>query len=99
MKKYSIILHPLAAVELKDLDGSVQKYIIKQIKKLESYPYLGELLGNKHGYDLAGYRKLYASNKKIRIVYTIQEELILVQIIAIGRREGLEVYEDASNRI
>ncbi len=99
MKKYSIVFHPLAAAELKALDGSVQKLVIKQVKKLESYPYLGELLGNKHGYDLAGYRKLYANNKKIRIVYTIHEGQIQVQIIAIGRREGFEVYEDASKRI
>jgi len=43
--------------------------------------------------------KLYENNKKIRLVYTIHEGQIQVQIIAIGRREGFEVYEDASKRI
>jgi mRNA interferase RelE/StbE len=99
MKLYKIIFHPEAQQELISLDGSVRIIVLKQIKKLEQFPQLGELLGNKHGYDLTGYRKLYVNKKNIRIVYSIIEEQILVKIIAIGKREDFQVYKDANNRI
>ena len=60
---------------------------------------LGEELGNKNGYDLSGYRKMYACKKHIRIVYSVFENILLVNIIAIGKREDMEVYETASERI
>jgi mRNA interferase RelE/StbE len=99
MNFYKISFHPEAQKELLSLDGSIRIIVIKQIKKLEQFPQLGELLGNKHGYDLTGYRKLYANKKNIRIVYSIIEEQILVKIIAIGKREDFQVYKDANNRL
>jgi len=98
MEKYTVLFHPEAAKELRKLDGSVVKLVLKQIKKLELYPLAGDLLGNKHGYDLSNYRKLYVNNKKIRVIYTVIENQILVKIIAIGNREAMEVYSDANNR-
>jgi mRNA interferase RelE/StbE len=99
MKIYKISFHPEAQKELLSLDGSIRIIVLKQIKKLEQLPQLGELLGNKHGYDLTGYRKLYASKKNIRIIYSIIEKQILVKIIAIGKREDFQVYKDANNRL
>jgi mRNA interferase RelE/StbE len=99
MKLYKISFHPEAQKELHSLDGSIRIIVLKQIKKLEQFPQLGELLGKKHGYDLTGYRKLYADKKNIRIVYSIIEEQILVKIIAIGKREDFQVYKDANNRL
>ncbi|MEE1290527.1 MAG: hypothetical protein UHW86_05790 [Spirochaetota bacterium] len=37
----------------------------KQLEKLRESPYLSEELGNKNGYDLSGYRKMYANKKQI----------------------------------
>jgi len=99
MKNYKIIFHPAAQKELLSLDGSVRIMVVKQIKKLEHYPQLGELLGNKHGYDLTNYRKLYVYKKSIRIIYTVIENQVLVKIVAIGKREDFEVYKDADERI
>ena len=99
MKLYKITFHPEAQKELLSLDGSVRIIVLKQLKKLEQFPQLGELLGNKHGYDLTGYRKIYANKKNIRIVYSIIEEQILIKIIAIGKREDFHVYKDANNRL
>ena len=62
MKLYKVIFHPEAQKELLSLDGSIRIIVLKQLKKLEQFPQLGELLGNKHGYDLTGYRKIYASD-------------------------------------
>lgn len=61
-------------------------------------PGLGIQLGHKMGMDLSGFRKIYADKKKIRIVYKVIEEAVLVQIIAVGKREGMQAYQKASGR-
>jgi mRNA interferase RelE/StbE len=95
---YKILFHPLAEKELFDLDGSVKNLVIKQIAKLSNNPNYGEDLGNKHGFDLTGYKKIYVNNKKIRIIYKVEKEKVLIKIIAIGKREDFEVYKDADKR-
>lgn len=97
--EYEIKFHPEAFKEFCALDGSVKKLVKKQLDKLKTSPLLGEELGNKNGYDLTGYRKMYACKKNIRIVYSFVENVLIVNIIAIGKREDLEVYETASQRI
>ncbi len=97
--EYEIKFHPEALKEFCALDGSVKKLVKKQLDKLKTSPLLGEELGNKNGYDLSGYRKMYACKKQIRIVYSVVENVLLVNIIAIGKRENLEVYESASQRV
>lgn len=95
---YSVAFHPLAEKELRALEGSVRRLVLKQIAKLSQNPQLGEELGNRHGYDLTGYRKMYADKKRVRIVYRVCHETVEVFIIAIGRRDGIEVYGDATAR-
>ena len=36
--------------------------------------------------------------KQVRIVYSVVENVLLVNIIAIGKREDMEVYQTASER-
>lgn len=96
--RYDIVFHPEAAKEVAGLDNNVRLLVLKQIKKLAVRPGLGQKLGNRFGYDLSGYRKLYLDRKRIRIVYRIVEEKILVQIIAVGKREGMSVYKEAARR-
>ena len=96
--EFKIIFHPDAAREISELDNRQKLLVLKQIKKLSLTPGNGKKLGNKQGHDLTGYRKMYADRKKIRIVYKIVEEKILVQIIAIGKRDNLKVYKKAANR-
>jgi mRNA interferase RelE/StbE len=96
---YKIIIHPEAAKEIAALDHGVRLLVFKQIRKLSLMPGLGAQLGNKMGMDLTGYRKVYVDKKRIRIIYQIIEEHILVQIIAVGKREGMQVYQKAAKRI
>jgi len=65
---------------------------------LEEHPELGEQLGNKAGLDLTGYRKLYADQKRVRLVYRWNDGDVIVFVVAIGKREDLGVYRSASNR-
>ena len=97
--EYEIKFHPAALKEFCGLDGSIEKLVIKQVDELKTSPLLGEELGNKNGYDLSGYRKMYACKKQIRIVYSVVENVLLVNIIAIGKREDMEVYATAAERV
>ena len=85
--------------DLSKLSHSQKLLVFKQFKKLEMSPELGQLLGNKAGYDLSGCRKLYVDKKKIRIVYQIINNEIIVEVIAVGKRDDMDVYLNASERI
>lgn len=95
---YKVVFHPDAAKDLMKLNHRVKIMVFKQINKLSLSPELGKSLGEKHGINLTGYRKLYADRKRIRIVYKVQNELVLIQILAVGKREGMEVYQKAAKR-
>ena len=93
--KFKVLLIPEAEEDFKKLDGSIKKQVLKKLIKLEKEPYTGEPLGNKAGIDLTGYYRLYLYKKKIRIVYEIKEDIIIVRVISIGKREDFIVYLQA----
>ena len=91
---------------LAEADDDIDKFsnrekilIYKQFKKISSSPELGEILGNKNSCDLSGCRKMYADKKKIRIVYRIIDNKIIIEVIAVGKRSEMEVYKKASKRV
>jgi len=94
---WKIELIPEAVADFNALDGSIRKAVLKQLIKLERDPRYGHPLGNKAGIDLEGFFKLYVAHKKVRIVYGVAGQTI--RIIAIDRREDLEVYQIAMRRI
>lgn len=97
--RYNVVLTVAAAEDFRRLDGSLKEPVAKQLSKLETAPRLGEHLGNRAGLDLAGYYKLYAAKKSIRIVYRIIDQEIRVEVVAIGKREDLAVYQEALQRL
>jgi mRNA interferase RelE/StbE len=97
--RYSVVLTAAAAEDFRQLDGSLKEPVAKQLRKLETSPRLGEHLGNRAGLDLTGYYKLYAAKKSIRIVYRIIDQEIRVEVVAIGKREDLAVYQEALQRL
>ena len=96
---YSLSFHPKVDEDLKEFSHTQKRLIIKQLQKIEKSPELGQMLGNKNGYDLSGCRKMYADNKQIRIVYKIIEEQIIIEVIALGKRNEMEVYKKAFQRV
>jgi len=94
---WKVELIPEAHADFNKLDGSVKKQVLKQLVKLEQNPKYGAPLGNKAGINLEGYFKLYATKKRIRIVY--QEIGHIIKVIAIDKREYMEVYRIALKRI
>jgi mRNA interferase RelE/StbE len=71
-------------------------------KQLKINPYLGEPLFDRPDLDiyLEGCYKIYFYNKKYRFVYMIDDDNeIIVLIITIGKRDNLEVYKEADERL
>ena len=97
--RYKIVVKREVEDDLKKLTKAQKILVFKQFKKLESSPQLGVQLGNRAGFDLSGLRKLYVDKKKIRIVYRIYEEQIVVEVIAVGKREDMKVYAEANRRV
>lgn len=96
---YTIEFFAQVEDDLEQLDHRVRLLVFKQLQKLSRSPKLGDLLGNKSGMDLTGYRKMYVDHKRVRIVYRILEEVIIVEIIAIAARDEMAVYSKAVQRI
>lgn len=96
---YTLKFHSEAQKEFLELDNGVRERVAKQLVKISISPELGEKLGNRSGIDLSGYRKMYAEKKKIRIVYEVVEEEILIHIMAIGERDDMAVYKTALKRL
>jgi len=94
---WKVELIPEAQADFNSLDGRVKKLVLKQLIKLEQDPTYGDPLGNKAGINLEGYFNLYADKKRIRIIYEVMDNII--KIIAIDKREDMEVYRMALKRI
>ena len=97
MPNWKVELIAEAHADFNRLDGSVKKQVLKQFVKLERNPKCGAPLGNKAGINLEGYFKLYADKKRIRIIY--EEIDHVIKVIAIDKREDMEVYRIALKRI
>ena len=97
MPTWKVELIAEAQADFNSLDGSVKKRVLKQLVKLEKNPKYGDPLGNKAGINLEGYFKLYADKKRIRIIY--EEIDHIIKVIAIDKREDMEVYRIALKRI
>jgi mRNA interferase RelE/StbE len=95
---YEIKFHPLVEEDLKKLNNSVRIEVFKKLKKIQKSPELGELLGNKNGINLSGFRKMYVAKKQVRIVYQIVEKMVLIKVLVIGKREDMIVYKEAQKR-
>jgi len=96
---YKLVAKEEVEDDLSKLSHAQRVLVFKQFKKLQNSPQLGIDLGNKAGYNLSGCKKLYVDKKKIRIVYRIVDNEILVEVIVVGKREDMEVYDKANKRI
>lgn len=99
MKKYPVRFHDEAEEEFLNLDGSLQKEAVKKLEKIAANPDVGKVLGNHEGIDLTGCRSVYFDKKKRRIVYTVENGVVRVFVLAIGIRDKEFVYRVASQRI
>ena len=95
---YDFKFYEEAEKDLSKLNNSVKKLFAKKLTQIINNPEIGKTLGNKNNLNLAGLKKVYFDNKKYRIVYEVKESEIIIHIIAVGKRDNMKVYKEASNR-
>jgi mRNA interferase RelE/StbE len=95
---YEIKYHPLVEADLKQLNNSIRLEVFKKLKKIQQTPEIGKPLGKKNNMNLTGLFKVYVAKKQVQIVYEIIENILVVKVIAIGKRESMEVYKQADER-
>lgn len=88
-----------AREDIRDLDGSERKIVLKALKKLETEPgKRGHPLGSKDTGNLTGLRKLVVGDRQYRIVYRVERETVVI-VWVVGTRTDSECYEMASARL
>lgn len=94
--KYKLRFMPEALEEWRSLDGSVQAILKKLLAKRLDNPHVpgGEL----HG-PLAGCYKIKLRKQGVRLVYSVEEDHLLVTVVAVDKREDSVVYKSAIARL
>ncbi len=92
---YKLRFHELALAEWNKLDNSLREPFKKKlIERLED-PHVSaaRLSGMPNCYKIKLLRFGY------RLVYRVDDEIIFVTVIAVGKRDKLKVYETAKSRL
>ena len=94
--KYRLQFVPSAWDEWQALDGSVKEPLRKLLKKRLDNPHVpgGEL----HG-ALAGHYKIKLRKQGYRLVYGVKDDVLIVMVMAVDKREDSAVYQAATARI
>ena len=92
---YKLRFHELALAEWNKLDNSIREPFKKKLAERLDNPHVpaAALVGMPDCYKIklrgAGYR----------LVYQVQDDRVVVFVVAVGRREREEVYLDAMSRL
>ena len=94
--KYGLRFMPEALAEWRALDGSVKTNLKKLLEKRLDNPHLpgGEL----HG-PLTGCYKIKLRQQGVRLVYSVEDDHLLVTVVAVDKREDGVVYQAAMARL
>lgn len=92
---YKLLFHELALKEWNRLDKTIQT----QFKKK-----LGERLENPHVpssalRNIPNSYKIKLRSAGYRLIYSVDDSIITVKVIAVGKRDKLEAYNKAQSRI
>lgn len=90
---------PEVQADMKALDGSQRKAVLMALLKLQQRPEeYGKPLGNKHGLNLTGLRRVKLRALGIRVVYRLIPQSEMVLVLAVGKREDDKVYREVLRR-
>lgn len=93
-----------AIEDIESLDGSKKKEVMKGILKVSHNPLpnteggYGKPLGNKSGVNLTGLFKIKLRQSGLRIVYFLEREDEMMNIVIVSIRDNDYVYEQAAKR-
>ena len=87
---------PEVLAEWQALDGSVKEPLRKLLKKRLENPHVPG--GALHG-DLQGYYKIKLLKQGVRLVYGVEDDFLIVMVMAVDRRENSRVYQSTLDRL
>lgn len=98
---YNVIITDEVYDDLEILPDEILKEIFSYFEKYETSPLkYSQKLYNKFGLELEGYRKTYVYNASYRIIIKIEDKIAkIVEVVAVGQRQDLEVYKEAHKRV
>jgi len=92
---YELHFHPLALKEWKKLAKGLQEQFKKILKRRIEDPHvISSILGGK----LKDCYKIKLRQSGYRLVYHVNDNKLIITIIAVGKRNKNEVYDEAENR-
>ena len=97
--RYRLQFVPSAWAEWQKLDGSVKEPLRKLLKKRLDNPHVpgAALHGALHG-ALTGHYKIKLNKQGYRLVYGVQDDVLIVMVMAVDRRKDSLVYRLAAAR-
>lgn len=93
---YRLKFVPDALKEWQALDGSIKEPLRKALKKRLEQPHMP---GAELHRDLHGCYKIKLRKQGYRLVYQVEDDVLVVLVLAIDRREDLAVYHAAMLRL
>ena len=95
MPTYKLEFLASAAKDWRKLDSSVQSQFEKKLREHLAHPHVvaSRLRELRNCYKI----KLLKSG--FRLIYRVDDDRVLVIVIAVGKREGNEAYESAAKRL
>lgn len=92
--KYSLAFKPSALKEWKKLAPAIRDQFKKKLTKRLDDPHVpGDALSG-----LQAYYKIKLKSVGYRLVYHVEDDEVLVTVVAVGRRERGDVYSKAKDR-
>lgn len=92
---YKLRFHELALAEWRKLDNSIREPLKKKLAERLDQPRIpaSALAGMPDCY------KIKLLRVGCRLVYRVADETVFVTVIAVGKRDGLKVYDLAKSRL
>lgn len=94
--RYHLLFLPSALKEWQGLDGSVKEVLRKLLRKRLNNPHVPG--GALHG-ELNGYYKIKLKKQGIRLVYGVEDDALIVMVMAVDKRENGVIYRSVMARI
>lgn len=93
---YRLKFLPQALAEWNALDGSVKTVLRKLLKKRLAQPHVP---GAELHAELAGCYKIKLRKQGYRLVYQVEDDVLVVLVLAVDKREDMAAYRAAVQRL
>jgi len=79
-----------ASKQFSKLDPNVCKIVAQSISKRLKNPHIAS---SRLGGHLAGYYKIKLNSIGLRVIYRVEDDIMTVVLVRIGKRQNFEVYK------